>query len=166
MDEEKKDRLEKAGWSIGNADDFIDFDYNIWKSKLVTDPEVMAGETVFPGHRITVKQIGQLVENGEPIKTILEDYAITEYDVHFAHRWWTEQSSTGIKCFKCKKRIGTDCPGRKKHESTLCDPCFQVKMISEKAAQAEHLLKCLDDGSLPIDKFYQFLLDLRYHDSI
>jgi|AntAceMinimDraft_13_1070369.scaffolds.fasta_scaffold53058_1 hypothetical protein len=64
---------------------------------------------------------------------------------------------TGIPCFRCKKRSGIDCPGRKDDEATLCDPCYQIQRLKDEYEQAAHLLKCLDEGMFDEKKFYEFL---------
>lgn len=65
-------------------------EYNIWKMGLIIDTSIMAGETVYPGTRITVKQIGQLVECGCPIDEIMNDYGLSRMDVIFAARYLCE----------------------------------------------------------------------------
>jgi uncharacterized protein (DUF433 family) len=40
----------------------------------VTDIKIMGGETVFPNSRLTVRRIGLLLQNGESIDEIKEDY--------------------------------------------------------------------------------------------
>lgn len=57
-----------------------------WKAKLVTSPEILGGEPVFPSSRLAVRHIGALIENGESVEAIREDYPyLSEEDVHFAH---------------------------------------------------------------------------------
>jgi uncharacterized protein (DUF433 family) len=59
--------------------------YQIWKRKLIHDPEIMGGETVFPNSRITVRRIAALVERGERPQVILEDYPnLRDIDLKFA----------------------------------------------------------------------------------
>lgn len=67
---------------------------------------------------------------------------------------------TGILCFRCNKRSGTDCAGRKPDESTLCTPCLLVQDKQNDYEQASHLLKCLDKGMFDEDKFYKFMENL------
>lgn len=45
-----------------------------WKDQLVTDPDIMGGEAVFPGTRLTVRRVGGMLERGEDESAILEDY--------------------------------------------------------------------------------------------
>jgi len=49
---------------------------------------------------------------------------------------------TGIPCFKCKKRSGIDCAGRKTNEPTLCTACISENLINEH----NDLLKRLADS--------------------
>jgi len=59
--------------------------FNEWKSHLVTDANIMGGQTVFPNHRLSVHRIGKLIERGESIQTIQEDYPyLSELDLKFA----------------------------------------------------------------------------------
>jgi hypothetical protein len=67
---------------------------------------------------------------------------------------------TGILCFHCGKRSGTDCPGRKPDESTLCKPCLLIQDAKENYEQASHFLKCLDEGMFDEEKFYHFMSQL------
>lgn len=67
------------------------------------------------------------------------------------------EKQTDVLCFQCNKRYGIDCPGRKPNESTLCNPCFVVKMKQEEYEQAQHLLNCLNDGMFDEQKFYEFI---------
>lgn len=56
-----------------------------WKEKLVTSPDVLGGEPVFPKSRLAVRHVGAIAERGEPVEHILADYPyITETDVEFA----------------------------------------------------------------------------------
>lgn len=68
---------------------------------------------------------------------------------------------TGILCFRCNKRSGTDCAGRKPDESTLCTPCLLVQDKQYAHEQAQHFLKCLDEGMFDEDKFYEFMDNLQ-----
>lgn len=60
--------------------------FETWKKKLVSDQNIMGGETVFPGSRLTVRHIGAMIEQGEEPSIILEDYPyLSEEDIEFAH---------------------------------------------------------------------------------
>lgn len=62
--------------------------YFAWKEKLVTDPQIMGGATVFPGSRLTVTHIGQMVYRGAWHSDILKDYPyLTEDDLVHASRF-------------------------------------------------------------------------------
>jgi len=61
-------------------------DFEAWKKDLISDPNIMGGETVFPGSRLTVRHIGAILEKGESPEIIREDYPyLSESDVKFAH---------------------------------------------------------------------------------
>jgi len=91
-------------------------------------------------------------ENMTPEERAEEQKLIEEWDVTVA-----DGLETGIPCFKCKKRSGIECPGRKSDESTLCNPCFQVQRLKDEYEQAAHLLKCLDEGMFDEGKFYELM---------
>jgi uncharacterized protein (DUF433 family) len=52
---------------------------------LVSNPEIMAGEIVFPRSRLTVRRIGELLEQGESPSVVLEDYPeLSPQDLEFS----------------------------------------------------------------------------------
>jgi uncharacterized protein (DUF433 family) len=56
-----------------------------WKGRLITAPDIMGGEPVFPGSRLTVRRVGGMLERGEDASAILEDYPhLTREDLEFA----------------------------------------------------------------------------------
>ncbi|MBI3180185.1 MAG: DUF433 domain-containing protein [Deltaproteobacteria bacterium] len=56
-----------------------------WREGLVSNPEIMAGETVFPNSRVTVRGVGGRLERGEIPEVLLEDYPqLTQDDLEFA----------------------------------------------------------------------------------
>jgi uncharacterized protein (DUF433 family) len=56
-----------------------------WKSQLVTDPNILGGETVFPQSRLSVRRIGNILKRGETPENIREDYPfLSELDLKFA----------------------------------------------------------------------------------
>ena len=56
-----------------------------WKGHLVTDPNTMGGRTVFPNSRLSVHHIGKIIDRGESIKVIQEDYPyLSDLDLKFA----------------------------------------------------------------------------------
>lgn len=60
--------------------------FTLWKKRLVSEPNIMGGETVFPGSRLTVRHIGAMLERGESPEIICEDYPyLSEEDLKFAH---------------------------------------------------------------------------------
>lgn len=59
--------------------------FETWKNGLVSDPDIMGGETVFPGSRLTVRHVGGMLERGELPSIILEDYPyLSQEDIKFA----------------------------------------------------------------------------------
>jgi uncharacterized protein (DUF433 family) len=59
-----------------------------WKSGLVQDVRIMGGETAFPNSRLTVRRIGLLLQNGESIAAIKEDYPyLCDDDLKFSLRY-------------------------------------------------------------------------------
>ena len=56
-----------------------------WKARMVEDPDIMGGATVFPGTRLTVRHIGGMLERGIDPQEIREDYPeLTEEDLSFS----------------------------------------------------------------------------------
>ncbi|MBW4621311.1 MAG: DUF433 domain-containing protein [Cyanosarcina radialis HA8281-LM2] len=59
--------------------------FDRWKSRLVTDPNIMGGEVVFSSSRLSVRRIGGMLERGESAVTIQEDYPyLSSADLRFA----------------------------------------------------------------------------------
>jgi uncharacterized protein (DUF433 family) len=70
--------------------------FEAWKKQLVSDPDIMGGETVFPGSRLTVRHVGAMVSQGEQVSTIREDYPyLSEGDVEFAHIYFKAYPNVG-----------------------------------------------------------------------
>jgi uncharacterized protein (DUF433 family) len=65
-----------------------------WKAeKVVTDVEILGGEPVFSGTRLSVRHIGRRAEH-DTAATIIEDYPYLEaQDVVFANRYSKEEST-------------------------------------------------------------------------
>lgn len=56
-----------------------------WKCRLVTDESILAGETVFPGSRLSVRHVGGMLLRGAAVQEIREDYPyLTDQDIEFA----------------------------------------------------------------------------------
>jgi uncharacterized protein (DUF433 family) len=59
--------------------------FNMWKDNLVSNPDIMGGEIVFPNTRLTVRHIGTMFDRGESIEVIREDYPyLSEEDIEFS----------------------------------------------------------------------------------
>jgi uncharacterized protein (DUF433 family) len=62
--------------------------FKAWKAKLVTSPDILGGETVFPASRLAVRHVGALVERGRADE-IREDYPyLSDEDIRFAHAYF------------------------------------------------------------------------------
>jgi uncharacterized protein (DUF433 family) len=65
-----------------------ELEFDQWRSGLVKDIKIMGGETVFPNSRLTVRRIGLLLQNGESIDAIKEDYPyLSDDDLTFSLRY-------------------------------------------------------------------------------
>jgi uncharacterized protein (DUF433 family) len=70
--------------------------FEIWKSKLVSNPDILGGETVFPGSRLSVQRIGGSLEQGETVEVLREDYPyLTDEDFDFARIFVKDYSIQG-----------------------------------------------------------------------
>lgn len=59
--------------------------FNQWKENLVRDPNIMGGQTVFPNSRLSVQHIGKIIDRGELLQVIQEDYLdLSKADLNFA----------------------------------------------------------------------------------
>jgi uncharacterized protein (DUF433 family) len=59
--------------------------FEAWKSGLVSTPDILGGEIVFPGSRLSVQRIGGSLERGESLDILREDYPyLTDEDLDFA----------------------------------------------------------------------------------
>lgn len=77
--------------------------------KIEEDPDILGGEAVFKGTRLSVYHVGKMIENGEKITNILEDYPYLDAgDVEFAIIYFrthpivgrpqlAEQAGAGVK---------------------------------------------------------------------
>jgi len=54
-------------------------------AKIVSDKKILGGEPVFQGTRLSVRHVGSMRLNGEPMERILEDYPdLSAEDIEFA----------------------------------------------------------------------------------
>ena len=59
--------------------------FEAWKARLVSTPNILGGEIVFPGSRLSVQRIGGSLERGEAVEVLREDYPyLTDEDLNFA----------------------------------------------------------------------------------
>ena len=58
------------------------------KRRVVSRPDILGGEPVFEGTRISVRHVGQLVKKGVPEAELLEDFpALSKRDLEFARMY-------------------------------------------------------------------------------
>lgn len=70
--------------------------FQAWKENLISDPNIMGGEIVFPNSRLTVRHLGLMLDRGESLKVIHEDYPyLTEEDIKFAQVYVKAYPSVG-----------------------------------------------------------------------
>jgi uncharacterized protein (DUF433 family) len=56
-----------------------------WKDKIVTSPDILGGEPVFPRSRLAVRHVGSMIISGVPVEEIREDYPyLKPEDIEFA----------------------------------------------------------------------------------
>jgi uncharacterized protein (DUF433 family) len=59
--------------------------FEAWKARLVSNPNILGGEVVFPGSRLSVKRIAGCLERGETLEVLREDYPyLTDEDFDFS----------------------------------------------------------------------------------
>ena len=59
--------------------------FEAWKSRLVSNPDILGGAIVFPNSRLSVQRIGASLERGEALVILQEDYPyLTDEDFDFA----------------------------------------------------------------------------------
>jgi uncharacterized protein (DUF433 family) len=60
--------------------------FEAWKARLVTNPNILGGEIVFPNSRLSVHRIGGSLVRGESVELLQEDYPyLTNEDLNFAN---------------------------------------------------------------------------------
>jgi uncharacterized protein (DUF433 family) len=59
--------------------------FEAWKARLVSNPNILGGEIVFPDSRLSVQRIGGSLMRGENLEVLREDYPyLTDEDLDFA----------------------------------------------------------------------------------
>ena len=59
--------------------------FEAWKARLVSTPNILGGEIVFPGSRLSVQRIGGSLARGKTVEVLREDYpSLTNEDLIFA----------------------------------------------------------------------------------
>jgi len=70
--------------------------FNAWKNNLVYNPDIMGGEVVFPNTRLTVRHVGTILERGESVEVIREDYPyLSDEDIEFSRIYVTAYPNIG-----------------------------------------------------------------------
>lgn len=65
--------------------DFSFTRFKDWQKRLVTNSNIMGGETVFPNSRLTIRRVGSMLDRGESAESIREDYPyLSQEDLEFA----------------------------------------------------------------------------------
>ena len=57
------------------------------KARIVTNPKIMVGKPTIEGTRVTVEFVLNLIEHGQTIPEIVEEYDLTEDQVRAAIRY-------------------------------------------------------------------------------
>jgi uncharacterized protein (DUF433 family) len=79
-----------SGWTLDVAAVASDLhshvtDFEAWRGALVTRGDILGGEPVFPGSRLAVRHIGEMLARGASPDEVREDHPqLTERDVEFA----------------------------------------------------------------------------------
>ncbi len=59
--------------------------FEAWKAQLISNPDILGGEIVFPSSRLSVQRIGGSLERGESLEVLRADYPyLTDEDLNFA----------------------------------------------------------------------------------
>ena len=62
-----------------------------WRSRIIIDPEILAGKPIIKGTRISVEFILELLANGWTDETIMENYPqLKKEDIQAALRYATD----------------------------------------------------------------------------
>lgn len=84
-------RLELGpGWTLDVAAIAADLrrrvaEFEAWREALVTRDDILGGEPVFPGSRLAVRHVGEMLARGADAAEVREDYPdLTERDIEFA----------------------------------------------------------------------------------
>ncbi len=81
-------------------------------TKIVTDPKIMLGKPTIAGTRITVELILNLIEHGQTIPEIMDDYDLTEDQIKAAIRY----AKKGVEeKFPAQTAIAHEIFARRKH---------------------------------------------------
>jgi uncharacterized protein (DUF433 family) len=80
-------RLRLRTLAEGVSEQLVPF-YRWRDARVVSDPAILGGEPVFRDSRLSVRRVGDALEHGEAVATVLEDYPyLSAQDVEFARRY-------------------------------------------------------------------------------
>lgn len=70
--------------------------FEAWRATLVTQENLLGGEPVFPGSRVAVRHVGEMLLRGAAPSEIQEDYPyLSERDLEFARLYTTAHPRIG-----------------------------------------------------------------------
>lgn len=79
-----------SGWSLDVAAIAADLrrrvsEFEAWREALVIRDDILGGEAVFPGSRLAVRHVGEMLSRGADPAEVREDYPyLSERDIEFA----------------------------------------------------------------------------------
>ena len=79
-----------AGWTLDVARIERDLhervgQFEVWRTTMVIREDILGGEPVFPGTRLAVRHIGEMLQRGAPLEEVQEDYpSLSTQDLDFA----------------------------------------------------------------------------------
>lgn len=83
------------------------------KAKIIRNPKIMVGKPTIEGTRITVELILNLIEHGQTIPEIMEDYQLTENQVKAAINYAKEDVKRN---FPAQTAVAHEIFARRKHQ--------------------------------------------------
>jgi uncharacterized protein (DUF433 family) len=73
--------------------------FAVWKRKIVTDSKILGGEPVFPKSRLSVRNVGRLLERGASPESIRDDYPyLSDEDLELARLFVKAYPRVGRPC--------------------------------------------------------------------
>jgi uncharacterized protein (DUF433 family) len=70
--------------------------FETWKARLLSNPQILGGEVIFPDSRLSVLRIGGSLERGESLEILRQDYPyLSDEDFDFARMYVKAYPSKG-----------------------------------------------------------------------